>query len=98
MKYVTLANGLKMPKLGFGVYQIPQEQTIKATLEALEVGYRHIDTAQSYMNEREVGQAIAESVVNRQDIFLTTKVWLSFYGYEAAKQSVLDSMKRLQTD
>ena len=98
MEYAILSNGVKMPKLGFGVFQIPIEQTVQATVDALEVGYRHLDTAQSYMNESQVGEAIEKSSVNRQDIFLTTKVWIANYGYEAAKKSVLASMERLRTD
>jgi Aldo/keto reductases, related to diketogulonate reductase len=87
-----------MPKLGFGVFQIPREETEKAVTEALHAGYQHIDTAQSYMNELEVGSAIKKSGVKREDIFLTTKLWISHYGYDNAKRSVYKSLEKLQTD
>ena len=95
MDYVTLSNGVKMPSLGYGVYQVSQDQCEGCVLDALAVGYRSIDTAQSYFNEEQVGSAIAKSGVPRQEIFLTTKVWLEHYGYEPAKASVLASMEKL---
>lgn len=98
MDYVTLNNGVKMPQLGYGVYQVSQEDCRRCVLDALEVGYRLIDTAQSYFNEAQVGQAIAESGVKRDEIFLTTKVWLEHYGYEACKASVLRSMEKLKVE
>lgn len=98
MNYVTLANGVKMPQLGYGVYQVTKEECKRCVLDALDVGYRAIDTAQSYFNEAEVGEAIAESGVDRKEIFLTTKVWIEHYGYEQAKESVLQSMEKLKTD
>lgn len=98
MDYVTLRNGVKMPQLGYGVYQVPQEECERCVSDALKVGYRLIDTAQSYFNETEVGKAIAKSGISREDIFLTTKVWIEHYGYEAAKASVLESMEKLQVD
>lgn len=98
MNYVTLANGVKMPQLGYGVYQVTKEECKRCVLDALEVGYRAIDTAQSYFNEAEVGEAIAESGIDRKEIFLTTKVWIEHYGYEQAKESVLQSMEKLKTD
>lgn len=98
MEYVTLNNGLKMPILGYGVYQVTQEECERCVLDALKVGYRSIDTAQSYFNEEQVGNAIQKSGVPREDIFLTTKVWVEHYGYEQAKASVLESMRKLQTD
>lgn len=98
MDYVTLNNGLKMPQLGYGVYQVTKEECERCMLDALEVGYRAIDTAQSYFNEAEVGDAIEKSSVDRKDIFLTTKVWIEHYGYEATKASVLKSMEKLKTD
>ncbi len=98
MDYVTLNNGVKMPQLGYGVYQVTKEECERCVLDALEVGYRAIDTAQSYFNEEEVGNAIEKSPVNRKDIFLTTKVWIEHYGYEATKASVLKSMEKLKTD
>ncbi|MBE6080952.1 MAG: aldo/keto reductase [Veillonella sp.] len=87
-----------MPILGFGVYQIPSEATKQAVLEALKVGYRHIDTAQAYFNEAEVGEAIAESGIPREDIFLTTKIWIDNYGYEKAKASIDESFRKLKAD
>lgn len=98
MDYVTLANGVKMPQLGYGVYQVTKEECKRCVLDALDVGYRAIDTAQSYFNEAEVGEAIAESGIDRKEIFLTTKVWIEHYGYEQAKESVLQSMEKLKTD
>lgn len=96
---ITLNNGVEMPQEGFGVYQIADYEACKqAVKDALSVGYRAIDTAQAYHNEEAVGQAIAESEVDRQDIFITTKVWITNYGYEATKQSVLDSLDKLQTN
>lgn len=98
MDYVTLANGVKMPQLGYGVYQVTKEECERCVLDALDVGYRAIDIAQSYFNEAEVGEAIAESGIDRKEIFLTTKVWIEHYGYEQAKESVLQSMEKLKTD
>ena len=98
MQTFTLNNGVEIPALGFGVFQIPQDQTKQAVLEALNVGYRHIDTAQSYMNEAEVGEALAATKIPRDKIFLTTKIWLSNYGYEATAKSVEASLTKLQTD
>lgn len=98
MEYVTLNNGVKMPMLGYGVYQVSKVECERCVLDALSVGYRLIDTAQSYFNEEEVGNAIEKSGVAREDIFLTTKVWLEHYGYESTKKSVLESMKKLKTD
>lgn len=98
MEFVELNNGVKMPVLGYGVYQVTQEECERCVLDALEVGYRSIDTAQSYFNEIQVGNAIQKSGIAREDIFLTTKVWIEHYGYEQAKASVLESMEKLQTD
>lgn len=98
MEYVTLNNGVKMPILGYGVYQVTQEECERCVLDALKVGYRSIDTAQSYFNEEQVGNAIQKSGVPREELFLTTKVWVEHYGYEQAKASVLESMRKLQTD
>ncbi|WP_455615002.1 aldo/keto reductase [Eisenbergiella sp.] len=97
MEYVTLSNGVKMPMLGYGVYQVTKEECGRCVLDALKAGYRSIDTAQSYFNEEEVGSAIQKSGVAREDIFLTTKVWIEHYGYEEAKQSVMESMEKLKT-
>ena len=98
MEYVTLSNGVKMPILGYGVYQVTKDECERCVLDALEVGYRSIDTAQSYFNEEQVGSAIQKSGVSREELFLTTKVWIEHYGYEPAKASVLKSMEKLQTD
>ena len=98
MEYISLNNGVKMPILGYGVYQVTKEECERCVLDALKVGYRAIDTAQSYFNEEEVGNAIQKSGIPREEIFLTTKVWVEHYGYEEAKKSVLESMKKLKTD
>ena len=98
MKYVTLSNGIKMPMLGYGVYQVTKDECERCVLEALKVGYRSIDTAQSYFNEEEVGSAIEKSGVPRDEIFLTSKVWVEHYGYEECKKSVEVSLKKLKTD
>ena len=98
MNYVTLSNGVKMPQLGYGVYQVSKEECERCVLDALKVGYRHIDTAQSYFNEEEVGRAIAKSGIPREEIFLTTKVWIEHYGYEQTKKSIFESMQKLKVD
>ena len=95
MKYVKLNNGVEMPILGFGVYQIPKEETKRCVLDALKVGFRAIDTAQSYFNEEEVGEAIKESGIPRDEIFITSKVWIDNYGYEKCRQSVLDTLDKM---
>lgn len=98
MNYVTLNNGVKMPQLGYGVYQVTKEECERCVLDALETGYRSLDTAQSYFNKEEVGSAIQKSGLPREEIFLTTKVWIEHYGYEQAKASVLESMQKLRVD
>lgn len=98
MEYITLHNGVKIPQLGYGVYQIAKEDCERCVLDALSVGYRHIDTAQSYFNEEEVGNAIAKSGIPREEIFLTTKVWIEHYGYENTKKSVYESMQKLKVN
>lgn len=99
MKTVTLNNGIEMPILGFGVYQVPDyDECKKSVLTALENGYRSIDTAQAYGNEKAVGDAIRESGIPRKEIFVTTKLWISDYGYEKAKQAFENSLNRLQLD
>lgn len=97
MEQVTLYNGVKMPLVGYGVYQVSPEECERCVRDALAVGYRAIDTAQSYFNEAQVGHALVNSGVPREEIFLTTKVWVEHYGYEEAKKSVLESMRKLQT-
>ena len=98
MEYVKLNNGVEMPILGFGVYQIPKEETKECVLNAIKVGYRSIDTAQSYFNESEVGDAIRECGVPREELFITTKVWIDNYGYDKCRESVLKSLEKLKTD
>ena len=98
MEYITLSNGVKMPQLGYGVYQVTKDECERCVLDALDAGYRSIDTAQSYFNENEVGLAIEKSGIDRKDIFLTSKVWIEHFGYEECKKSVLESMEKLRTD
>lgn len=98
MEYVTLSNGVKMPQLGYGVYQVTKEECERCVSDALSVGYRHIDTAQSYFNEEEVGNAIKKSGIPREELFITTKVWIEHYGYEECRKSVLESLRKLQLD
>ena len=98
MEYVTLSNGVKMPILGYGVYQVTKDECERCVSDALRAGYRHIDTAQSYFNEEEVGNAIAASGIPREELFITSKVWVEHYGYEACRASVLESMRKLKTD
>ncbi|MDB6352022.1 aldo/keto reductase [Trichococcus sp. K1Tr] len=99
MEYVTLNNGVKMPILGYGVYQIPDAaECERCVLDAIEVGYRSIDTAQAYGNEEAVGNAIKKSGVAREELFITTKVWISNAGYEKAKASIAESLQKLQLD
>ena len=99
MKAVMLNNGIKMPIAGFGVFQIPDlEECERAVLDAIEVGYRLIDTAQAYGNEEAVGRAIQKTSVPREELFITTKVWISNAGYEKAKGSIEESLKKMQLD
>ena len=98
MQFVTLNNGVKMPVLGFGVYQIPPSDTERAVSEALEVGYRHIDTAAVYKNEEAVGKAIAASGIPRDELFVTTKDWISDAGEDAARVAFERSSEKLGLD
>ena len=98
MEYTTLRNGVRMPMLGYGTFQIPAEDTKRCVLEALSVGYRSIDTAQGYFNEEGVGAAITECGIPREDLFLTDKVWISNGGYEKARVSIDASLQKLRTD
>ncbi len=99
MEYVTLNNGIKMPKVGFGVFQITdKEECTKVVLDAIDAGYRLIDTAQTYGNEDAVGEAILKSPVPRKELFITTKVWISNAGYEKAKKSIEESLKKMKLD
>lgn len=98
MEYVILNNGIEMPVLGYGVFQIKGEECERCVLDAIETGYRSIDTAQSYGNEDAVGRAIEKCGVKREQLFLTTKVWLTNGGYERAKESLYESLKKLRTE
>lgn len=98
MEYVKLSNGMEMPILGYGVYQVSKEECERCVLDALRAGYRSIDTAQAYFNEEEVGTALVKSGIPRKDIFLTSKVWVEHYGYEECRKSVEASLRKLQTD
>ena len=97
MEFVTLNNGIKMPVLGYGVYQVSNEECERCVLDALCVGYRSIDTAQAYGNEEAVGNAIRKCGVPREELFITTKVWVSNAGYKKAKESLRESLQKLQT-
>lgn len=98
MDYVTLNNGVKMPQLGYGVYQTPPEETERCVLEAIKNGYRSIDTAQAYGNEEGVGNAIAKCGLPREELFITTKIWVTNAGYEKAKASIDESLRKLKSD
>ena len=98
MQYVTLSNGIRMPMLGYGVYQVSNEECERCVLDAIDVGYRSVDTAQAYHNEEAVGKAIEKCGVPRSELFLTTKVWISNAGYEKAKASIDMSLQNLRTD
>ena len=98
MEYVTLDNGVKMPKLGYGVYQVDPGECEKCVLEAISAGYRLIDTAQAYGNEEGVGNAVKKCGVPRDELFITTKIWISNGGYEKAAASIDVSLKKLKTD
>ncbi|MDE6088407.1 MAG: aldo/keto reductase [Oscillospiraceae bacterium] len=99
MEMITLNDGVKIPAVGFGVFMIPADgSTYKAVREALDAGYRHIDTATAYFNEEEVGKAILDSGILREEIFVTSKLWLSHYGYERAKIGIERSLRKLGLD
>ena len=98
MDYVMFNNGVKMPKLGYGVYQVDAAETERCVLDAISVGYRSIDTAQAYGNEEGVGNAIEKCGVPREELFITTKVWISNGGYEKAKTSIDESLGKLKTE
>ncbi|ADI04468.1 2,5-didehydrogluconate reductase [Streptomyces bingchenggensis BCW-1] len=98
MQTLTLNNGVQMPALGLGVFQTPPDETRDAVTAALELGYRHIDTAAAYGNEREVGQAIHASAVPRDDIFIETKIWISDYGYDETLHGFDKSAAKLGVD
>lgn len=98
MEYVLLNNNVKMPKLGYGVFQVSNEECERCVLDAISVGYRAIDTAQSYGNEEAVGNAIQKCGVPREELFLTSKIWMSNASYEKAKASIDKSLHKLKTD
>lgn len=98
METLKIENDVEIPVLGFGVYQIPQEETKEAVENAIKVGYRHIDTAQSYQNETEVGEGIKASGIDRKELFITTKVWIENVNYEDTLKSVERSLQRLDMD
>lgn len=98
MEYVKLSNGVEMPILGYGVYQVPPQECERCVLDAIGVGYRSIDTAQAYRNEEGVGNAIRKCGVPREELFITTKVWISNAGYDKAKASIDESLRKLQSD
>jgi 2,5-diketo-D-gluconate reductase A len=98
MNYITLNNGVKMPQMGYGVFQVSPEECERCVLDAISVGYRLIDTAQAYHNEEGVGEAIQKCGVPREELFIVTKVWISNAGEEKAYASILESLKKLKTD
>jgi len=98
MKHITLNNGVQMPILGYGVFLVPPQEAERCVSDALQSGYRLIDTAQAYYNEEGVGAAIAKSGIKREDIFLVTKVWISNAGEQNAAKSIDESLRKLQTD
>lgn len=98
MKTIKISETIEIPALGFGVFQIPQEQTKDAVVNAIQAGYRHIDTAQNYMNETEVGEGIKASGIDRNELFVTTKVWIENVNYEDTLKSIERSLERLQLD
>ncbi|MDE6724588.1 MAG: aldo/keto reductase [Ruminiclostridium sp.] len=99
METITLNDGIKIPAIGFGVFMIPSDgSTYKSVREALDAGYRHIDTAMAYFNEEEVGKAVRDSGIPRDEIFVTSKLWLSHYGYERAKIGIERSLRKLGLD
>ena len=98
MQKVKLNNGLEMPILGFGVYQVPKEETEQVVSQAIKAGYRLFDTAQAYANEEGVGISIKNSGISREEFFIVTKIWISNYGEEKAYQSILSSLEKLQTE
>ena len=98
MQNIRLNNGVEMPILGYGVFQVPPQEAERCVSDALSVGYRLIDTAQAYFNEEGVGNAIAKSGIKRDELFLVTKVWISNAGEEKAAKSIDESLRKLQTD
>ena len=98
MQNIKLSNGVEMPQLGYGVYQVTPEECERCVSDALSVGYRMIDTAQAYANEEGVGSAVKKSGIARDEVFIVSKIWISNYGYEKAKASIDESLRKLQTE
>jgi diketogulonate reductase-like aldo/keto reductase len=98
MDNIKLSNGVKMPQVGYGVYQVTPEECERCVSDALSVGYRMIDTAQAYHNEEGVGRAVKKSGIARDEVFIVSKIWISNYGYEKAKASIDESLRKLQTE
>ena len=98
MKIIKLSNGVEMPQLGYGVYQVTPEECERCVSDALSVGYRMIDTAQAYANEEGVGNAVKQSGIARDEVFIVSKIWISNYGYEKAKTSIDESLRKLQME
>ena len=98
MQYIRLSNGVEMPQLGYGVYQVTPNEAERCVSDALGVGYRMVDTAQAYANEEGVGSAVKKSGIARDEVFIVSKIWISNYGYEKAKASIDESLRKLQTD
>ena len=98
MQYIKLSNGVEMPQLGYGVYQVTPNEAERCVSDALCVGYRMVDTAQAYANEEGVGSAVKKSGIARNEVFIVSKIWISNYGYEKAKTSINESLRKLQTD
>lgn len=98
MQTIKLNNGVEMPQMGYGVYQVSPQECERCVTDALSVGYRMIDTAQAYQNEEGVGNAVAKCGISREDIFIVSKIWISNFGYERAKKSIDESLRRLRTN
>ena len=98
MEFVPLSNGVKMPMVGYGVYQVEPQEAARCVADALAVGYRMVDTAQAYRNEEGVGTAVKKSGLKREEVFLVSKIWISNYGEEKALSSIDESLRKLQTD
>ena len=98
MQYIKLSNGVEMPQLGYGVYQVTPGEAERCVNDALSVGYRMVDTAQAYANEEGVESAVKKSGISRDEVFIVSKIWISNYGYGKAKASIDESLRKLQTD
>lgn len=98
MNKITLSNGVEMPQMGYGVYQVTPDECERCVMDAISVGYRMIDTAQAYHNEEAVGKAWKKSGVSRDELFLVSKVWISNYGDGKTMKSIDESLRKLQTD